>query len=162
MARESQHSRQKRVDAVALVKRGDKVPSFTIRDLDGNQFSTDQLRGKVVLLNFFTTWCGPCMKELPHIEEIWNANNHREDFALLVIDREESEQTAQEFKDAKGLSFPIAADPERAVYGLFAKELIPRSYLIDKAGTICFTSTGYVEEDIAALKNEIQTRVKAH
>jgi hypothetical protein len=53
----------------------------------------------------------------------------------------------------------MAADPNRLVYGLFAKELIPRTYLISRDGTICFTSTGFVEDDIAKLKKEIMTQL---
>jgi len=161
MARERQQSRQKRVDEVAFVKRGDKAPSFKIRDVDGNQFSTDELRGKVVLVNFFATWCGPCLKELPHIQAIWQEHKNRDDFALLVIGREESDATAQGFRTTSGFSFPVAADPDRSVYSLFAKELIPRTFVIAKDGTVSFSSTGFVEEDIAALRTELTTRLGA-
>jgi len=159
IARDKEQRRQQRVDEVAFVKRGDKVPTFTIRDVDGNQFSTDQLRGKVVLVNFFATWCGPCLKELPHIQAIWQTHKDRDDFALLVIGREESDATARDFRAANGYSFPVASDPDRTVYSLFAKELIPRTFVIAKDGTISFSSTGFVEEDIAALRTELTTRL---
>lgn len=146
IAREKQQAREQRVDAATYVRRGDKVPSFRMRTTDGDEFATYKLRGKIVLLNFFATWCGPCLSELPHVEEIFQAYRDRDDFALLVIGREETDATVTEFKIAREFSFPVSADTDRSVYGLFAKELIPRTYLVAKDGTICFASTGYSEE----------------
>jgi peroxiredoxin len=160
LARESQQAREQRGNAVAYVKRGDKVPSFRIRDIDGNEFSTGQLRGKVVLLNFFATWCGPCILELPHIQQIWKSHRDNDDFALLVIGREETDTAVRDFRATRELSFPLAADTDRMVYGLFAKELIPRTYLIAKDGTICFESTGYVEDDLVALSKEVTKQLR--
>jgi len=159
MARESQQNREQRADAAAYVTRGDKVPSFRTRTTDGNEFAIDALRGKVVLVNFFATWCVPCVRELPHIEEIYKAHRDNDSFSLLVIGREETDATVTEFKTTQQFSFPIAADGDRSVYGLFAKELIPRTYLIAKDGTICFTSTGYSDEDMIALKSAVKTQL---
>jgi peroxiredoxin len=160
MARDRALAGQQRADSVAFVHRGDKAPSFRIQDIDGHEFSTESLRGKVVAVNFFATWCGPCLKELPHIQEIWEAHKEREDFALLVIGREETESAVREFRASRGFSFPMAADTDRAIYGQFAKQLIPRTYLIDRDGTILFTTTGFIEEELAALKKEIATQLR--
>src|SRR5690606_20469865 len=81
-AREAQRPRQARADEAALVKVGDRAPSFGIKTADGSEFALDKLRGKVVLLNFFATWCGPCLQELPHIQELWKEYENRNDFAL--------------------------------------------------------------------------------
>jgi peroxiredoxin len=161
IAREQQPARQQRADVASIVKRGDKTPSFRIRTTDGDEFAIDRLRGKVVLVSFFATWCGPCLLERPEIEKIFQAHREHEDFALLVIGREETDAKVAEFKAARKFSFPIAADSDRSVYGLFAKELIPRTYLIAKDGTVCFTSTGYSGEDMIALQSAIAAQLAA-
>jgi len=101
------------------------------------------------------------MLELPHMEDIWKANRARDDFAMLVVGREETDDSVTEFKHKRNYSFPIAADPEGAAYSLYAKELIPRTYLIMRDGTICFASTGFQEDALAALKAELAKQLGA-
>ncbi len=61
-----------RLEADSLVHVGDPSPSFSLTDVEGHEFATDDLRGKVVLVNFFATWCGPCMVELPILQKMWD------------------------------------------------------------------------------------------
>jgi peroxiredoxin len=153
-------SMQESIDAVSLVKRGDIAPSFHLTDVDGREFSTDEVRGKVVLLNFFATWCGPCIKELPYVEEIWKTNRHSDKFSLLVIGREETNESVTAFRRQHGFSFPMAADPQCSAYLLYAKKYIPRTFLISGDGKICFASTGFSDADVAALKQELARQLR--
>lgn len=156
-ARKSQEARRAREDEAAKVRVGQIAPAFRVRTLDGNVFDLSEQRGKVVLLNYFATWCGPCMQELPHIEELWKRHGGQADFALLVVDREESAATAAAFMKEKGFTFPVAADPKRQVYSLYAKELIPRTFIIDRKGTITYSSTGFYDEDLPKFKEQLAT-----
>lgn len=160
LAHERQRTTQERIDAVSLVKVGGVAPSFQITDVDGNEFSSDEVRGKVVLLNFFATWCGQCIQELPHVEEIWKANRHSDEFALLVIGREETTESVAAFRKQYGFSFPVAADPQCSAYFLFAKKYIPRTFLISRDGEVCFASAGFSENDVAALKEELAKQLR--
>ena len=106
-------------------------------------------------MNFFATWCGSCLRELPHVQEIWDKHQDNSRFALIVIGREETNDILNDFRSKHGYTFQMAPDPERSAYSLYAAELIPRTYLIDPDGKICFSSVGFDETDLAALKSEV-------
>lgn len=161
LGHEAQRDRQARVEAVSLDKIGDPAPSFRIRTVNGAEFAIDELRGKVVLLNFFATWCGPCLQELPHIQELWRQYGSRADFALLVIGREESDESVRAFMEKHGYTFPVAADPERSVYSRFAEELIPRTYLVARDGKIHYATTGFNEGELQRLKAELAKQLRS-
>lgn len=143
-------ARAERLAETSLVQVGDAAPRFSLTTADGDEFSQPQ-DGKVVLINFFATWCGPCLLELPHIERIWAANKDDKHFRLLVIGREETTDTVRPFREQKGYSFPIAADPGREVYSLFAKGLIPRTLIVSPAGRIVYSKAGFNETDLDEL-----------
>jgi peroxiredoxin len=150
---------EEQVADAGLVRLGEMAPSFRVVDVDGNEFSLDQMRGKVVLVNFFATWCGQCITELPHVEEIWKANSHSDEFTALVIGREETNETAIAFRKEQRFSFRVAADPDCSVYFRYAKKYIPRTYLISREGKVCFSSAGWSEADAAALKKELASQL---
>jgi peroxiredoxin len=127
---------------------GEPAPDITVVKLDGQQAILSELRGKVVLVNFFATWCGPCMVELPHMEKLWNRWRDHPQFAMLVIDRGETAETADAFRAKSGFTFPFAVDPDASAFKQFAKEGIPRTYLISKDGKILYQSIGFGENDV--------------
>lgn len=134
-------ARQERLVETSLVRVGDPAPQFSLRDSD-----------KVTLINFFATWCGPCQVELPHIERIWTANKKDEHFCLMVIGREETTESVREYRDKNDFTFPIAADPDRAVYSLFAKESIPRTLVVSPGGRVVYSKAGFYEDDLDELE----------
>lgn len=156
----SDHERQNRIDSVSYVGVGDEAPSFLLTDSDGQQFFLEQQRGKIVLVNFFATWCGPCMQELPHVQKLWDANRENAGFALIVIGREETDESITRFRMEHSYSFPMAADPDRSAYSLYAKELIPRTYLIARDGKICFASTGFYDGGAEKLELELAKQLR--
>lgn len=160
-ARHGERLRQERTSAASFVRIGDPAPTLTTTDTNGVEFVLDGLHGKVVLVNFFATWCGPCLQELPHIQKLWDDNRENGDFALIVIGREETNESVAEFQSKHGYTFPMAADPERAAYSLFATQLIPRTYLVSREGRICFASTGFYEEDMARLQEELADQLRS-
>ena len=135
------------------------MPDFTLADADGSTFSMVEAKGKVVLINFFATWCGPCLSELPHIERIWADYRDPKKFQLLVIGREESMESVRDFRSKNGYSFPIAADPDRRVYSLFAKESIPRTVVVSPDGTIVYSAAGFNERDLEQLRSVLNQQI---
>ncbi len=144
------------VKKTTLVVKDQVVPSFKFEISKGKTVSFSEYRGKVVLINFFATWCGPCLRELPLVQEqIWNKHKDDPKFAMLTFGREHSWEEVLKFGKDKSFTFPLLPDPKRNVYGLFATELIPRSFLIDTDGKIIYLSEGFEEPHFIELKELI-------
>jgi len=146
-AQNNADSQQNAMEEASIIKKGDIAPDFTFEMLDGRNITLSELKGKIVLINFWATWCGPCMKEFQEIPDKLVARfKDREDFVFLPISREEKRETVEkkvEELKQKGIDFPVGLDPERSVYNLYAKSYIPRNYLIDREGNVVYTSIGF-------------------
>ena len=143
-----------------LVKVGETAPDFTCKPITGEEFSLGKQQGTVVLVNFFATWCGPCLAELPHLEkEVLKKYGDRKDFKLIVIGREHSAEELEKFVKEKTLSLPMAPDPKREIYGKYAEKYIPRNFIVGKDGRIKLASVGYTEmnfqEIVQTLEKEL-------
>jgi peroxiredoxin len=144
-----------------IVKVGDQMPSFTIVNDNGTKTVSSSLSGKVILINFFATWCPPCQKELAEVQStLWPKYKDNKDFTLLVIGREHTDADLQKYNEKKGFTFPLYPDKNRSIYGSFAKNLIPRCYLIDKTGKVIYVTKGFKEEDFAELMKKIEEALK--
>lgn len=144
-----------------IVKVGDAMPAFTIVHDDGTKIESTELKGKVVLINFFATWCPPCQTELAKIKDsFWPTIKDNKDFVMLVIGREHNDAELKTYNEKKGFEFPLYPDKDRKIYGTFAKSLIPRTYLIDKSGKVVKAHVGYKEADFNELVKQINELLK--
>lgn len=144
-----------------VVMVGDVMPSFTITLDDGKEIKSAAYAGKVILINFFATWCPPCQKELAEVQEsLWPKYQNNKDFVLLTIGREHSEADLLTYNEKKGFTFPLYPDKDRAIYGAFAKSLIPRTYLIDKKGKVVMGIIGFNQEEYQKLLAKIEELLK--
>jgi peroxiredoxin len=148
-------------DTTHVVRQGDMMPSFVFERLNGEKVSSEKLEGKVVVINFFATWCGPCMQELPEIEaQIWNKYSNRSDFELLVIGRQHTKEEMQKFIETKKTKLPIIADTQKEIYSKFATAYIPRLYLIDRKGKIVKLHVGYTKDEFAVFMKLLETELQ--
>ena len=148
------------VDKTTLLIKNQTVPNFKFEVSKGKIASFDDYKGKLVLVNFFATWCAPCRRELPLIQEqIWNKHKDNSRFAMLTFGREHSWDEVLKFAKDQNLSFPLLPDLKRKVYRLFASESIPRSFLIDENGKIILLSQGYNEIHFNELKELIDSKL---
>jgi len=152
-----------REKATTIVHEGDIAPDFTVEMLDGRKIKLSDLRGKIVLLNFWATWCGPCMMEFNEIPEQIIKHFEGKDVVLLAISRGEKPEvvaTKMAALKAKGIVFPVGLDPERKIYSQYAKEFIPRNFIIDKKGKVNYVTVGYTETGIKELVSRIDGLLK--
>lgn len=135
---------------------GSSAPDFTLLTHKGKNIKLSGLKGKVVLLNFWATWCTPCIVELPSMEKLLK-NFRWEDFEILAISIDNSWKDIDEFHAQLGqLPFPILLDQEKKVINLYGIRRIPESVLIDKKGTIAQIFQGAYDWDNSQIKENIQ------
>lgn len=119
-----------------------KAPNFTLEDLDGKKVELQSFKGKVILLSFWATWCGPCKKEMPSMEALYKQLKPQ-GFVLLGVSVDyEKKEKVREFIEKNGCSFPILLDPKLHVYHLYEIKGIPTAILIDKQGGIVGKAVG--------------------
>jgi peroxiredoxin len=137
----------------------DVISDFTVQMINGETIKLSDLKGQVVLLNFWATWCAPCIREFyafpsKIIEPFKNSA-----FVLLPISRGETmEKVKEKMAELKerGIDFNVGIDPDRSIFDLYAKGGIPKNFVIDKNGIIRYVSTGYSEEKL----NDIASMIK--
>ena len=139
-----------------LTRIGQEAPAFSCTTVKGDQIEISQLKGKVIWINFFATWCPPCKRELPVLENnVMQRYKDNPDFVLLVIGREHSMEEMKDYAKKTGLDLPFAPDEDRKIFGKYATRSIPRNVIIDKDGKIAVQSIGYTEEEFAKLEEKL-------
>lgn len=143
-------------DDASVVKTGDMVPEFKVKMFDGAEINIKDLKGKVVLVNFWAVWCPYCVQELAVVQKEIIDRFKGKDFIFLPISREDTYEKIDAFRKEKGHKFPMGMDPDRSIYNMFAKTSIPRNYLIDKSGNIVYMDKGYSPEMFKELIKNIE------
>ncbi len=147
---------QEQVDASTLVKQGQVAPDFTVEMFDGQTVRLSDLKGKVVLLNFWATWCPPCREELARVQTDIIDRFAGKDFVFLPISRGEELQTVNAFRKRMGYTFPMGLDPDQRIFRRYATNYIPRNFLIDRQGNVALVSIGYDKREFAHLVETIE------
>jgi peroxiredoxin len=122
---------------LGLTSRGPKLaPDFAVADLAGRTVRLSSLRGKVVLLNVWTTWCAPCREEMPSMERLY-ARMRGRDFELLAVSQDEDgKRVVEPFVRELRLSFPVLIDPEHQVGDRYGVWGYPETFVIDRNGYV--------------------------
>ncbi len=130
-------------DALGIVMYKKKVnaPSFALKDINAKEVRLDDLRGKIVFLNFWATWCPPCREEMPSMEKLYRKFKDK-DFIMLAINLREDGRAVKTFKEKIGLSFPIPLDSNGAVGSNYGIASIPTTYLVDREGNVIGVALG--------------------
>lgn len=138
---------------------GDKAYEFTLVDREGNEITLSSLKGKVVFINFWTTWCGYCVTEMPHMQEVYETYEDKNVVVLavnvLAAEKPGTEMSnVNEFVDEKGFTFPVLFDTDGAVSVKYRVRAFPTTYIVDQEGTIVEVVTGAMDKDTMMEKIE--------
>ncbi len=127
---------------------GDLAPDFMLEDMDGTSWRLSELQGKVVLLNFWATWCGPCREEMPHLE---NLHRRFAEQGLVVLGvNDETADRARQFLEETGITFPNLHSADGQEFRLYAIDAIPTSLIVDRSGRIRKRFSGFPGERFLA------------
>ena len=129
----------------APIAEGDAYRDFTASLADGGEFTLADHEGKVILLNFWATWCGPCVGEMPAFERL--QETYGEDLALVAVNSGEDEASVAGFLEENGYTFPVVLDQEYAVSNLYPTEGIPYTVIIGTDGKVASIQLGAGDAD---------------
>jgi peroxiredoxin len=107
---------------------------FTLRDLDGHDWSMKDLHGKVVLVNFWATWCPPCRKEMPSLQQLYT--RFKDQGLVILAISDEQFNKVQPFVSKININFPVLLDPNEIVHHQFNIEGIPKTFVYDREGKL--------------------------
>lgn len=144
------------INETTLIHAGDEAPDFTVEMLDGSKQTLSALRGKVVLVTFWATWCPPCRQEMAHMQEGVIDHFAGKDLVVIPISRGETRATVESFIKRMGYTFPVGLDHDKSIYLKYATNYVPRSFVIDREGKVVYVAVGYdevVAEEINAAIN---------
>jgi thiol-disulfide isomerase/thioredoxin len=129
---------------IAAEESGVPAPDFELPDLEGNVSRLSDFKGKVVVLNFWATWCGPCVREMPMFQQF---QDRYPDMVLLGVDEEESPETVRDFIQKMGLTYTILLDQKAKLAQDLRVNYLPTTFFIDGQGDIRFRHYGILSEE---------------
>jgi peroxiredoxin len=125
---------------------GGPAPALNLRDLDGGAHGLARYRGKVLLINFWATWCEPCRQEMPSIQRLRDKLAGK-NFAVLAVNVDEPDARVRQFVKKTGLDLPIAMDPNKTVTTSWGVRYLPVSFIVGPDGRIRYRVVGDIDWD---------------
>jgi thiol-disulfide isomerase/thioredoxin len=144
--------------AVATAPSG-PAPSFSLTSKGGSQVNLAQFKGKVVMINFWASWCGPCRQEMPLLEDIYKKYN-KLGFTLLGVNVEPDSKAADDWLKQTPVSFPILYDKDSKVSQMYDVSGMPSTVIIDRKGNLRMLHHGYKPGDENEYLNSIRTLIR--
>lgn len=133
---------------------GGPTPELRLEDLDGRLHALEDYRGKVVLVNFWATWCEPCRVEMPSIERLRAALTDKP-FAVLSVNLAEPESRVRGFLDQVPLAFPVLLDQDRTASRAWKARYLPATFIVDPDGRVRYSYFGELDWSRDSVRNAI-------
>jgi len=141
-----------------LVQIGRAAPAFKLPDLSGQEVSLDQYKGRVVMLDFWATWCGPCRMTMPLLETL--QKEYAGNLILLAVNLQEPKDAVRDYVRAQNIHSRVLLDREGSVGEVYGTDSIPMQILIDKQGIVRHVQVGYGPGVASKLRSEIEKLVR--
>ncbi len=135
---------------------GQKVPAFSLTSFEGNTFDTGEYSGKVIVVNFWASWCKPCEQEAAEMEAAWQYYKPGGEVIFLGVDYVDTEPEALGFLNKFGITYPNGPDMRTKISQMFRIQGVPETYIIDREGRLA-----YVKKGPFASQAEIKTAIEA-
>lgn len=135
------------------------APEFTLASRAGGQLSLSGLRGQVVMINFWASWCGPCRQEFPALDEMYRKYKPM-GFTMVGINVESEKSDAERFLGARPVTFPILFDPDNTVSGSYGVSAMPTTVLVDRQGRVRWQHRAYKPGDEAKYIEQIRAMLR--
>lgn len=137
----------------------EKAADFTGKSLSGKNIKLSEQRGRVVILNFWATWCAPCKKELPYFNQLY-AKYKNVGLEILGVNIDKNSDEAKEMSRDLSISFPLLLDPEGRILDLYKIRSMPTTYVIGKDGLVHYVHWGFGPDEPARYEEEIRALLK--
>ncbi|MHB8483288.1 MAG: peroxiredoxin family protein [Nitrospiria bacterium] len=144
-----------------MAKVGFTAPDLRLKNIKGDIISLDSLRGKIVLVNFWATWCAPCRSEMPSMEELYRSFDRRNFEILAISSDEDGLRSVKPFQEEYQFSFPILIDETLLINDLYGVSSIPTSMIVDRKGIITNRFFGAVDWNDPRQKNLIAQMINS-
>ena len=134
---------------------GAKAPEIALKDLSGKTIDLASLAGKVVILDFWATWCAPCREEMPELQKFYK-KYHGKGLEIVGISVDKAPDGIKDFVSKLKVTFPIVHDQGHKVADKYSPPRMPSSYIVDRKGVVRYVHGGYRAGDAAKFEKEIQ------
>ena len=138
----------------SMINIGQSAPSFKLSDLDGNEISLEKYKGKIVLLDFWATWCAPCRMTMPVIEKL--SKEYQDDMIVLAVNMYEPKDVVEKYAFEQAIRTQILLDEEGVVSATYGAYAIPMNFLIDRYGIVRHIQTGYGSNMASQMRAQIE------
>jgi len=128
--------------AAAALAPASQAPDFTLRSAEGRNLRLSEQRGRVVMVNFWATWCGPCRQEMPHLNKLYE-KYRSSGFVLLGVNVDDDTRQAAGVASRLGVTFPVLPDADKRVSREYDLSAMPSTVLIDRDGRVRYLHRGY-------------------
>jgi cytochrome c biogenesis protein CcmG/thiol:disulfide interchange protein DsbE len=139
---------------------GKPMPEIGLKDLNGQPVTTASLRGKVVIVDFWATWCAPCKEELPVLQRLY-AKYGKDGLVVVGVSVDKDVANVRDFVKEMKLTFPIAHDPDHIATKRFEPPKMPSSYVVDRNGAVRFVHEGFHARDAKELEDQVKQLLAA-